>query len=1453
MGVKAFIAHTAQGGIDLGKVIEEQLIQPPLEVRSFLSEHAIKYGEHIPESVLRALIESDILFVILEPLVIENEWVKWEYEFGKKHNIKTICIVYMRFFAKLDRITWLDHHEKYLIYDGNNGAFRNEIWNETDDMMPSLRQQVHDRNAIKIDARTDKTHYSKLDTIKVSGNVKGSLMGTAYLHIPRRKKECLPIRSTNIGGEITPDDDGCFEFKYKLPRALVVAECKQKWLIELKFGKKSQLIPICVCDKNGGKTKPHDDPSNKPKSSKSNTINQKEVMREINGISEGTFQSIPKTISGHAIRRDDKISELMTMLEENDRIVITGEKGSGKSVFLCQLYKKISEQQTVLFIRCDDYLRIESTEQLNRTIILGHNCIDQIRDIATDKNKLVVIFDSLDAISRNEKSMNVFKHFLKSVWGANNVTTISSVRSYDYEYSPNIRDTDWGAVYRLELLTKNETDVALTKLGNPTISPELKNILFNPLHLKLLSLILERSSDANLTNIKNEIELYDEHWDEYVEKLEQADDVRNVLYRIAQKMSSTQRIAISHDDLGYPNTMHMVLSRNIVLRNSKHDQITFFHHAYLDYVVSRFILAKHSDFVDFLLKDEYNVFLRPTIVFALSVLHKRDPKQFIGVVNKILNSQLKYFWKISALTALARVDKPDDQDFSVLGRFLTKDATLQRHFLIEIEKRKNHFWFNLWKNLFFIDWSSSAHNPNGWLIVSYLKSVLEKTHELEPVFKILQCVTDRSEPGWAGQEAIELSSEINVRGKTEWLHKLSTNKDAHVRTGVLKTLPKLIGTNPKAVPDIFCNIFTYNETSDDVTQLMTHGTTGFVSTRRQDNSVVIWEAEGLFPTLLKENPKQMIASAIKILEKLRKNELSEYKDNVIEDHGYIWFVESSSRHVHGESILLTSIIQYLHDCSDKELSELEPLLSSTSLATFHSILIGALIKRNNTFTNTIFNMISNPRVYEITTLRHSVRSAIKEIGSSLTDEQVRGLLANVMNIWPNRELDEEEIKARDMVKAQFLSSFPTNVLQPEHQKILDEFSEYDLEHRLPYHEEVKIQVGSDVASSTEPSIEEIITSNLGKELEHGEKLELLAAISKYLDRDTKEINNTKIQPIKEFLIENRNDPDPGYSVGQDPYSAIHDTVRGTVARCLVKLLYRFNDSTLILPIRKLSDDPINIVRGEVCNVLKYLFCYDYDLAYSIAKKYSTDDSIVQFYLPNALLPIVNKHPERATLIISNMLDRQTRGIENFLIYLAFHKKEPRAIALLNKITDKKSASHEIRRNIPFILKEHWLFKDKFQIQSLDLLYKLLDDLDNEIRYNAAFFTLNSFEKDDSVDINKFVSKINKHLDRIALEVDREPWDPRLLEELVRFLTNFWYLLPEKTIDYLEKMTNEKIREYAAHQPVFAENSVKILTGLFQHTLLSKENRERCLNILDTYAMAGWSAALQLLGAMERPD
>lgn len=1200
--------------------------------------------------------------------------------------------------------------------------------------------------------------------------------------------------------------------------------------------------------------------SNIPSKISEYKINQFAWEGKFAGFSRGVISSIPRTINGSTIPRDSQIDVLSEQLNQSNKIIVIGDKGSGKSVLLAQLCQNLmNKNKNVLFIKCDDYLGVESLDELEKIIDEDKNILEIVDKICDETNPLIVICDSLDTVSRNRRSMNLFKNFLKLLWGTNKIKTICSIRKYDYEYTHTINQTDWGKEYNLALLTQQELNEVLIQLGSPNVPDRLKIILTNPLHLKLLSLILELSPNTDFASIKNEIELYDKHWNEYVEKQELNSEIRSTLYSVVQKMSSWQKTVIPYNEFNNPAAMHQILSRSIILRDGLNDKICLFHHAYLDYVISRFILEKYDGVVDYLQEHEYNIFLRPTIVFTLSLFNKRDPKKLIKVIEKILGSQLKNFWKISALTALAKIVENNNQDFINLGKFLTTDAMLQRHFLTEITKYKNNFWFNMWRDSFFREWSERSVN-NSWFIIDYLKSITPYVDNHQHIFKLLQLLVTKNSADPAKREAVKLTSRLNAEGKADWLLKLSSNSDTYIRNGVVDVLPKLVETHTSNVPDIFCNLFTYVETSDEKTTLIKHGTFEMTSTQSQDNRQIIWRMGELFPELLKKNPNQMIVSAIKIFETFRE-ELTEQEGNPIEDNGYIWFFGSSVRHVSDKNKILLVIISYLNNCTVEKLTELIPIFRSTKLATFHSILLESLVKQNDVFVDEIFQIISNPRVYEIPTMRKVVRTTINKVCTLLRQEQTEKILNLIMNIKEPHKKSNESKQILNKKKAEFLSEFSEDMLNTHHREILASYSKSSLKDKPSHEQNVKIEVMPQIRAHEEPEPEKFIAENMNKELKGEKKVKFLETVTKYFEKETEEIDKMKFSPIKKILVENMDDPDPQNDEKyRDDLLQYYSTVRGLVARCVVQLLYHSKDITLVPIVKKLSDDSVNIVREEICTVLSDLLHYDYDLAYLITKQYSRDPDLRTFrFLFDVLWFIADKNPKHATLIISNMLNtyptnyQKIREIEDFLLYLSFQKKENAAINLLNKIVDDRLFPSEIRRNIPFKLKEEYLFKDEFQDNSLSLLYRLLDDPDHEVREKAAFFTLILVEKNKNANNQKLVRKIEKHLDRIASEVDKQPMDPRLIEHLVDFLKEFWDMLPEKTINYLEKIINERVRIYSVSQPVLASASVKILTGIFQHPSLSKDDQKRCLDILDKYAAVGWPDALQLLSAMERPD
>ena len=300
------------------------------------------------------------------------------------------------------------------------------------------------------------------------------------------------------------------------------------------------------------------------------------------------------------------------------------------------------------------------------------------------------------------------------------------------------------------------------------------------------------------------------------------------------------------------------------------------------------------------------------------------------------------------------------------------------------------------------------------------------------------------------------------------------------------------------------------------------------------------------------------------------------------------------------------------------------------------------------------------------------------------------------------------------------------------------------------------------------------------------------------------------------------------------------------AECAAMMIEKYKDSSLVPLVQELAWDPSNIVRMDVCKSLRRLADYDYGSAYEIALEYSLDrDRRVQFFIPDMLGVTAAKNPSHMLRILENIVHAgsESEEVSYCLLYWTLVENEPKAASMLDATIEKPSGK-KLCMHIPFQLKP---YMEKFRDKALGLFYRLLDHADHEVREKACFFLL-GWAEDNMND--RLPAKIERHLDRIAAEARREPYDPRLLEELVRFLEKFWTKMPGKSIECLEKIT--RLKEYAAGQPVLAEESLKILSGLLYRPLSGEETR-RCLDILDVYAMAGWPDALGLLSAMERRD
>lgn len=1458
----AFISHSESGGQVTSNHVINRLRHKRLNLDPFYSQINIRPGDDLHEEIIRGIVNTDILIGVIDLVAADSGWVAWEHNFCKERNLSPIPIIFESVWDDFinNRISFLDNGIIGIFYDFYIDKMLDKLYTTIQSKKEELIKRIEEKEKITINLHSINSSYQDEDTITISGKVDSVGMppfrftvSKIYLHRRNFDSEENPVISKTLNDEISLDDNGNFSYDCKISDITKI-DRHQKWFFEIRFDNKSEILTTAIClpDTSGGPAS--DTSSGGPASDSFSRIQEK-----IQTLSSGTFSSISKKIGNYSIDRKKEVLEIIKNIRKQDKIVLTGNKGSGKSVILCELYQQLKDSDDVLFIRCDDYLHIQNLSELEKILFEDKSLYDIIQENYSSTNKLFVFFDSLDAISRNSRVFEIFKQFLKQLWGTDKIKTVCSVRSYDYQYSHSITTTDWGRNFNLNELSDEQLNQVLEYLKKPQISGELFPILKNPLNLKLLSLILDKSSDSDFRAITSEIDLYNEHWKEYVEKSEEPSTLKNTLFFVSKEMIKQQQTTITTPDDCSHSGLILSLSSSLLEKEPDTNVIQFFHHAYLDYVASRYLLENFENLDEFIVKQKYNIFLRPTIVFTFSILQMKNQELFLKNVKRLLlNEEVKYYWKLSVLHVFSSFKTDDPNKVKTFGELFNEDLYLRQHFLRESMKSNNSFWFEVWKDSFIQTWANQSQINNRFLL-DYLKSVINLEIDHSKLFEILKIIVDVNYDEWTKKTALEIASVLNVE-KSDWYLSLSNHSSSYVRWGVVESLLNLIEGGTKDLNKVLSNIFLFKEGSDDKTFLPSGGSLVMQSNKKQDNRQVIWVASELFNKLLEKDPAEFIHSAATIIEDEQKNYLNQ-EGTVIEDGGSIWY-ESGLDRLHKENKILSDIETFLRECDKEKLKELVSILTLTRLATLHKIAIDAMLRKSDNFKNEILSELLIPEIYKIETLENTVRYAIEKISSILLDEEIQSILNLIMEIsFPDSRLDEPTTKKYiELHQAKFLSSIPIEKLTSEQKELLERHSKEELKTRPK--RSFEFEPFEESYAKEKKSPKEIIDSTLGKSLEHRPKIELLSSIIEYLGSKTEELDDAKFSTFKDFLLTEVSNEDPK-SDSEDKDSSImgrDDTVRGLVSRCLIRLYYHTKDEELIKHIEKLADDSINIVRGEVAYELRYLYFVNPSLTLKIVTKYSQEsDHRVQFFLSDIVSVLAHKHPQETIDIIKNIIkvnnskDGQfIQFYDGIIVYLSLIKQNQTAKSLLNDLITNPELPDEYKENLPFILKESYLYNESTQDEALEIFSTFLDSKNHLIREKATFFLLVTLDDKKTSEVKKIIDKIGPHLDKIAKEIEREKWDLRIIEELIKFLEKNWMYIPEKSIEYLQRISKEN-KKYLEFQSWIASGTIMILNGLFREGTLTDENKQHCLDVLDKFVMVGWPKALELLSSMERPD
>lgn len=412
---------------------------------------------------------------------------------------------------------------------------------------------------------------------------------------------------------------------------------------------------------------------------------------------------------------------------EGKVILILGQPGSGKSVFMSQLYDKLNSQ-----IDCLTAIRVESsTEEHSPKVI--HKLFKGVSDKDTPK---VLLLDSLDVLAYSRrKELEEWLFCVDKLKNIKRMTVVCASRSFEAEYLYPMSEQKWSEKYYMEGLSESFIEDIFKKLkyDNSKIIENFEKFVAVPLHLRIVAEIIEKRG-GDPSNISTLQGIYTRLFE--VLKISQEEFA--ILAKLANMMVEKRTTELSYATAGVPylDKIRRLEKTGLVLFDSNY--LTFSHQALIDYLVAWQVTNANKPLVDFLLEHRQNLFIRPVIVHILGFLRSEGEQRLFDELGSIFFKSIlpkkvgfdskeitiKTHIKLAILSHIASWSDPTKKEGMFLLRIF-REAKDGQNLRTQFFSRVPHsIWFNVLKEELFLPLlKESEDSQKRFLLLRYLVNI----------------------------------------------------------------------------------------------------------------------------------------------------------------------------------------------------------------------------------------------------------------------------------------------------------------------------------------------------------------------------------------------------------------------------------------------------------------------------------------------------------------------------------------------------------------------------------------------------------------------------------------------------------------------------------------------------------------------------------------------------------
>lgn len=433
----------------------------------------------------------------------------------------------------------------------------------------------------------------------------------------------------------------------------------------------------------------------------------------------------------------DKLYEWIQKPQEQNKqtiAVLAGNAGSGKSVILKDLAKRLIDENIPVLGLKADRLVVSGLKQLNEELLLNEPIEDLFVKI-TETQKIVLLVDQIDALSQSlssdRKPIEIYHRLISRLSYHENVKVIVSCRLYDLDYDPILQEYRNKQIFRVSLLSKEEVENVLNQFDCDTnkLSANFINFLRTPIHLEIFCKITNKK-EQKITNITN---LYDTLWEEFIETKPPQMEVDSsklveFISWLANKMYKQQQISISNKALlsGYKKEIEYLKTNELIIDSN--DKIQFVHQSFFDYAYARMFVTSEQSISKHIKEQHQGLFIRSKVKQVLLYLRDADEQLYIKEFEEILLGEYRFHIQLLILYELGFFSNPLENEKYFVKKHIIPNAELLKLFLEAVNSAK---WFSfIIKELNATNYFKENNNEYINLIFVLCRKIIEKNADV---------------------------------------------------------------------------------------------------------------------------------------------------------------------------------------------------------------------------------------------------------------------------------------------------------------------------------------------------------------------------------------------------------------------------------------------------------------------------------------------------------------------------------------------------------------------------------------------------------------------------------------------------------------------------------------------------------------------------------------------------